>query len=110
MIVGGRERLEEGLVRRRQTGEEGGKKDHGSRIFRILDPNIWKLHSVIMHLRSQPSERKWQENENPGRTLSYFHLRCEGQKEEYRGKDLHGRRLMSQIMGCSCVFCSLYDL
>lgn len=65
MIVGGRERLEEGLVKRRHT-EEGEKEDHRSRIFRILDPNIWNLHSVIMHLRSQPNERKWQENENLG--------------------------------------------
>lgn len=65
-------------------GGIGGEEAHRRRmrerrswvqnIFRILDPNIWKLHPVIMHLRSQPSERKWQENENPGRMLFSFEM------------------------------------
>lgn len=107
VIVGGRVRLEEVSVRR-HTGKNERKKimgpEHSVYLTQHMEITLCN-HASQVTAQWKEMAREWESR----KMLSYFHLRCEGQEEEYRGKDLRGR-LMSQIMGYSCAFCSLFHL
>lgn len=67
--------------------------------------SLYKHTSKVIS-QEKKMEKKWESWGNV-KIFSFEMLRA---GEVYRGKNLHGRRLVSWMLGYWCAFCYLYDL